>query len=66
MIKIILNLGLILLISGCSLLNFWSDEDENLEEPKQLVDIKTSIEINRLWSRNFNSDNIRNIKIYHI
>lgn len=57
MIKIILNLGLILLISGCSLLNFWSDEDENLEEPKQLVDIKTSIEINRLWSRNFNSDN---------
>ena len=37
MIKIILNLALFLVISSCSILNFWADDEENLEEPRPLV-----------------------------
>ena len=40
MIKIILNLALFLVISSCSILNFWADDEENLEEPRPLVDIQ--------------------------
>ena len=57
MIKIILNLALFLFISSCSILNFWADDEENLEEPRPLVDIQPSVELDRSWSRNFNSDN---------
>ena len=57
MIKIILNLALFLVISSCSILNFWADDEENLEEPRPLVDIQPSVELDRSWSRNFNSDN---------
>ena len=57
MIKIILNLALFLVISSCSILNFWADDEENLEEPRPLVDIQPSVELERSWSRNFNSDN---------
>ena len=57
MIKIILNLALFLVISSCSILNFWADHVENLEQPRPLVDIQPSVELDKSWSRNFNSDN---------
>ena len=48
MIKIILNLALFLVISSCSILNFWADDEENLEEPRPLVDFQSLKEISIL------------------
>ena len=38
--KHLLSLLIISMITGCSTLNFWSSEEEDLEEPRPLKELK--------------------------
>ena len=55
--KHLLSLLIISMITGCSTLNFWSSEEEDLEEPRPLQRIENLFKLDRIWSRGFNSDN---------
>ena len=55
--KHFLSLLIISMITGCSTLNFWSSEEEDLEEPRPLQRIENLFKLDRIWSRGFNSDN---------
>ena len=55
--KHILQLFVILMMTSCSTLNFWSPEEEDLEEPRPLQRIENLFKLDRIWSRGFNSDN---------
>ena len=55
--KILTFIYLLLFISSCSSINFWSSDEENLEEPRPLGDYSNNIILQRSWSKKFNSDN---------
>ena len=55
--KILTFIYLLLFISSCSSINFWSSNEENLEEPRPLGDYSNNIILQRSWSKKFNSDN---------
>ena len=55
--KILTFISFLLFISSCSSINFWSSDEENLEEPRPLGDYSNNIILQRSWSKKFNSDN---------
>lgn len=48
---------LIFFISSCSTLNFWSDDEEDLESPRELLSFDDKIDISVNWKRNFSGIN---------
>ncbi len=42
---------MIFIISSCSTLNFWSDDDEDLESPKELSAIENRVDLSINWKR---------------
>ena len=42
---------MVFIISSCSTLNFWSDDDEDLESPKELSAIENRVDLSINWKR---------------
>ena len=48
---------MVFIISSCSTLNFWSDDDEDLESPKELSAIENRVDLSINWKRSSNGAN---------
>ena len=55
--KILISIYFLLFITSCSSINFWSSDEENLEEPRPLGDYSNNIILQKSWSKKFNTDN---------
>ena len=53
-LKTLTMLGIMLLLSGCAGVNLnpleWFNSDEEINPPKELVDISAEVRLDRLWS----------------